>query len=466
MSSEQPLLTSRGITDAHDRLTKADELLAELQRQAGGTVPGTLAVPELLELVRHARQMDLKIARDFSAFDGHDIIRGFARIRPLQGSEGGGCELLLENWQRMEETRSGSHDIAALLDASDRAAAEANGRLDARQHVQYLAADAPDTKALRDAIAAEPGGIWTRYVVVKDAPLQDPTHWRLVDSSRCTIPGSHRDWRVRLIPIGQSGDTPRAFEFLLIPDQPIADARAYDADGNDHSRLMGSSLAPALRAPITRIIENADTIRARLSGPLRDEYSEYAGHIVSAGAHLSGMLDDVQDLAVVEAPDFETAREPVDLHDAARRAADMLGVRARERGISLRLPDIEQPMVAVGEVRRVLQILINLLGNAIAHSPDGSTVTVEIEVERDGLLALFVRDEGNGIDPQYAERVFDKFTRLGQSDQSLGAGGSGLGLYISRHLAQAMGGTLVCVAAESGDWEGRGATFRLSLPTG
>ncbi|MEM6265935.1 MAG: HAMP domain-containing sensor histidine kinase, partial [Pseudomonadota bacterium] len=228
------------------------------------------------------------------------------------------------------------------------------------------------------------------------------------------------------------------------------------------TRLIGSTLTPVLRQPIARIIANAETIRARLAGPLRAEYSEYAGNIATAGQHLSAMLDDLADLEVVEAADFATIRERVDLGDAARRAAGILGVRAQARGITLKLPPEDERCGATAEFRRVLQILINLIGNAIAYSPEGSTVAITLASGTpSGTVAVTVADQGAGISAEQASRIFEKFERLGRDND----GGSGLGLYISQRLARAMAGELSLVQDEPGD-ELAGAQFRLTLPAG
>jgi signal transduction histidine kinase len=200
-------------------------------------------------------------------------------------------------------------------------------------------------------------------------------------------------------------------------------------------------------------------MRARLAGPLRDEYSEYAGTIASAGQHLAAMLDDLADLEVVETPGFTTAREPVDLADAAARAAGILGVRAHNRDTALVVEGERGSAIANAEFRRVLQILINLVGNAIAYAPASSTVTISTGVTAEGRVAVTVADEGPGVSPEQAARIFDKFERLGRDSEGGRDGGSGLGLYISRRLAEAMEGTLTVGSAPGG-----GALFILELP--
>jgi signal transduction histidine kinase len=465
MDRTDSLLGAYGLTDARDRLLSADEPLAELQERCGGDLPGTLAIPELLALVQQARRMGLRIARAFSAFDGDAEITGFARVHPLGEVDGGGCEVLVENWQRSPLSPPSAREFADKLDGIDRATAEVSARLDARQQVQVLSARASDASALQAAALAGPGIVWTDLVDLTGITHHQPLHWRLLDGATCRFAGSQRHWRIRLIPLGPDALSPAGFELLLIAEEPLpalADGPEETAAAPETSpaRLVGTALTPVLRQPVARIIANAETIRARLAGPLRDEYSEYAGTIASAGQHLAAMLDDLADLEVVETPGFTAAREPVDLADAGRRAAGILGVRAQNRDTALVVEGERGAAVAQAEFRRVLQILINLIGNAIAYAPAASKVTISAAAAGDGRVAITVADEGPGVTPEQAERIFDKFERLGRDSDGGKDTGSGLGLYISRRLAVAMGGSLTVESAAGG-----GALFRLELPT-
>lgn len=464
MDRTDSLLGAYGLTDARDRLLSADPPLAELQERCGGDLPGTLAIPELLALVRQARAMGLRIARSFSAFDGDAEVSGFARIHPVGAEEGGGCEVVVENWQRSPLTPPSAREFAERLDAIDRATAEVTARLDSRQRLQVLSARASDAAALEAAALGGPGRLWTELVELTDLAHQQPLHWRLLDGASCRIAGSARAWRVRLIPLGSDAQSPQGFELLLIAEEPLdetAEPVAARVEGPEvsPSRLFGTALTPVLRQPVQRIIANAETMRARLAGPLREEYSDYAGTIASAGQHLAAMLDDLADLEVVETPGFTTAREPVDLFDAASRAAGILGVRARNRDTVLTVEGGRGLAVATAEFRRVLQILINLIGNAIAYSPATSTVTITARASQDGRVTVLVADEGPGVRPEQAARIFDKFERLGRDAEGGKDGGSGLGLYISRRLAEAMEGSLTVGTAPGG-----GALFTLELP--
>jgi signal transduction histidine kinase len=169
---------------------------------------------------------------------------------------------------------------------------------------------------------------------------------------------------------------------------------------------------------------------------------------------LLSLIEDLADLEAVEADDFAPAPDRIDLADVARRAVGILSVKARAKDIALLAPGAHETVPAIGEFRRVLQVLLNLVGNAIAYSPSGSQVSLELGT-RSLRASIAVTDQGPGLAPEQAARVFEKFERLGRS----GDGGSGLGLYISRRLARAMGGDLTVESSP-----GAGARFILELP--
>jgi signal transduction histidine kinase len=259
-----------------------------------------------------------------------------------------------------------------------------------------------------------------------------------------------------LIPLGVPEPGSAGFELHLVAEQPLDHPvpAAVTPGKPIFSTAIGREIAPVLRQPIARIIANAETIRTQLAGPLANEYSNYAADIAAAGEHLLALLDDLVALEVVEDDQFTTAPDHIDLADLARRAAGILGVRARERGIIVDAPKPDETAPAIGEFRRVLQILLNLLGNAIRYSPEGSEVWLRVEQVGDRAQVV-VADQGQGLSKSDQARLFDKFERLGRS----GDGGSGLGLYISRRLARAMGGDLTVDSAP-----GQGARFTLDLP--
>lgn len=217
---------------------------------------------------------------------------------------------------------------------------------------------------------------------------------------------------------------------------------------------FGRRIDGALRGPLSRIIATAETIHGQFDGPIRADYARYAGDIAHAGRHLLGLVDDLADLQNIERPGFKAAADEIDLGDLARRAVGLLGMKAEEKGIRIDAPKGDDKMPATGEFRRVLQVLLNLLGNAIRYSPENSQIWIRVDREGDRAMVT-VADQGQGIAADQQAVVFEKFERLGRTD----SGGSGLGLYIARRLARAMNGDLTVDSAP-----GQGARFTLSLP--
>ncbi|WP_088310836.1 sensor histidine kinase [Novosphingobium sp. B 225] len=450
---------ARAEIDAADRMVSAEEPLSGLQLRCGGEIPGVIATPALLDLVRKARSYGLKLGRAMRASDGQDAITAWLEIEPQAD---GACQVTLRSWQAAPLP---PEDVAAIGErraAIDRTLAELTARLDAAQlllSVDCSAADLQDAAARMRAGLGQP---WTDFVTIEGNAHRQPLHWRLLDGAVVRIAGSDRSWRASLFPQIVPGAEPAGFELCLTADTPLA-ARETPASAvlpanvmpQNGPGLVGRDIAPVLRQPIARIIANAETIRTRLAGPLADEYSQYAADIAAAGQHLLSLVEDLADLEVVESEEFNTAPDRIDLADVARRAAGILGVRAQERGIGIDAPKPGEHLPAIAEFRRVLQILLNLVGNAIRYAPDNSQVWIRLE-DAGTRARLVVADQGPGLSLEQQAKVFEKFERLGRSGED---GGSGLGLYISRRLARAMGGDLSIESAP-----GQGARFILDVP--
>jgi signal transduction histidine kinase len=238
-----------------------------------------------------------------------------------------------------------------------------------------------------------------------------------------------------------------------ISDAP-ASVPATQASPAEASPAFGERLDQALRGPLDHIIANAETIGAQGEGPLRKDYSGYASDIAAAGRHLLALVDDLVDLQAIERPDFTPEAEEIDLIDVARRAAGLLGVRASNAKVRIDLPGDDETLPATGEFKRALQIVMNLLTNAIRYTPEGGQIWIRADREGD-LAALVIADQGKGIAPTDQARIFEKFERIDISEP----GGTGLGLYIARRLARAMRGDLAVDSAA-----GQGSRFTFTLP--
>jgi len=444
------ILTARARTDGEDRLIEAEEPLASFHLRAGGELPGPIVTPALLELVRKARERGKRISRAIRAQDSVEQISAWAEVIPGKS----GTIINISTWT--------AEDIAPTI-----ASEEGQQRLALVRHLSGLTArlgpdqdllavdwTARDLDALGDLMMEGVGRPWTDFAVPVGDNHHQPLHWRLLDGVQVTVPESLREWAVQLVPLGREEPGSDGFELYLVPDKPLRESKPALSRKPDRSAGIGRDIAPVLRQPVSRIIANAETIRTQLAGPLADEYSDYAADIASAGEHLLGLIDDLTTLEMVEDEDFSPAPDNIDLADVARRAAGILGVRAKDSGIVLDAPKNGESVPAIGEFRRTLQVLLNLVGNAIRYSPEGGEVWIRVE-EVDGRARVIVADQGEGLAEEDQAKVFAKFERLGRS----GDGGSGLGLYISRRLAEAMDGSLTVESAK-----GQGARFTLELP--
>lgn len=451
MTAMSPLpQVARARTDGADRLIAADEPLLSLQLRCGGDLPGAIAIPALREAVRKARASGLRLARPIAAQDGADAVTAWVEIEP----DDAGCRIELRHWRSRAAPVEDEQLVARRKAQIESRIAELHARLDARQAVLYAATDNPELAELAAAMDAGRGRPWTDFVTITGSAHRQPLHWRLLDGAPIAVAGSTRPWRAMLVPVGIPDSEPSGFDLYLSSDVPRAAAPEPAVSEQIRARMIGREVAPVLRQPIARIIANAETIRARLAGPLSEEYSSYAADIAAAGQHLLALIDDLTDLEVVESEDFSTAPDRIDLAEVARQSAGILGVKARERNIAIDAPRPGESLLAVAEFRRVLQVLLNLVGNALRYAPEGSQIWIRLD-QQAGFARVTVADQGPGLDPEQQARVFEKFERLGRS----GDGGSGLGLYISRRLARAMGGDLVVESAP-----GQGARFTLAVP--
>lgn len=233
--------------------------------------------------------------------------------------------------------------------------------------------------------------------------------------------------------------------------QGFGRAAAMPAEELSSQRFV-AAMSHELRTPLTAIIGFAEAMALGTQGPLPAHYEDYARDIASAGRHLMSMLDDLLDVAP-EAASPRLDRGAFDVVDVVNQARSMVALRATERRIGLDV-SVETKAAAAADRRRTLQILVNLLTNAVKFTPEGSQVRVQVE-RQDASVRVVVDDNGLGISPRDRERVFDKFAR----GDGVEAEGSGLGLHISRELARQMGGDLELEAAPSG-----GARFVLTLP--
>lgn len=450
----------RGRIDRAGALVSADPPLLRLQQRAGSGLAKPLALPNLARLVALAQRLQRDISRPLHAADDHSDIHALVHIMP----DADGAVLEITDWRTrpvVHPNLPGLSDVAAIPLSW---AWECDLQL--RMVALRAAPDAPmipkdwEGRSLSELFELQPDEDG-RFPVLRALARQSRFDGQHV---RADGPAG----RIAMILSGEAqfDATGRftGFSGVAAPAQteqpsatPAGGAAPVDPIFGSlplSDPQFGRRIDGALRGPLSRIIATAETISGQFDGPIRADYARYAGDIAHAGRHLLGLVDDLADLQNIERPGFRAARDEIDLGDLARRAVGLLGMKAEEKGIRIDAPRTDDQMPATGEFRRVLQVLLNLLGNAIRYSPENSLIWIRVDREGDRAMVT-VADQGQGIDADQQAVIFEKFERLGRTD----SGGSGLGLYIARRLARAMDGDLTIDSAP-----GQGARFTLSLP--
>ncbi len=238
----------------------------------------------------------------------------------------------------------------------------------------------------------------------------------------------------------------------------------------EHARMMAdaanqakstflSSMSHELRTPMNAILGFAQLLErgARLPDP--DRQRQYARHVLNAGNYLLELIDQVLELSKIEAGKLSLVYESVDLPDVIAHSLFMVASRAKKAGVAIvnRTEGLTLPYLW-SDRSRVRQVLLNFLSNAIKYNRKGGSVTVSAVQIDDGKIRITIEDTGSGIAPVYQPQVFEPFNRLGR--EADGSEGSGIGLAITKQIAELMGGT-VGFRSE----EGVGSTFWVDLPT-
>ncbi len=216
-----------------------------------------------------------------------------------------------------------------------------------------------------------------------------------------------------------------------------------------------SGMSHELRTPLNAILGFAQL----LSMTLADEAQrQRVRQIESAGWHLLELINDVLDLARIEAGAMSTSPEPVELGELVGSAMSLVQPLAAERGVTLAAPEgTASAAWAMADRRRLRQVLANLLSNAVKYNHRGGSVQVSVGRDAGGQRTLAVRDTGRGFTPQQLAQLFQPFQRFVGEHEMIE--GTGIGLVITRRLVELMNGTLE-VESESG----RGSVFRITLP--
>jgi PAS domain S-box-containing protein len=240
----------------------------------------------------------------------------------------------------------------------------------------------------------------------------------------------------------------RTAELLLARDAAEA--------ANKAKSIFLANMSHELRTPLNAILGFSSIMR---NDPvLPESLHQYLDIINRSGEHLLTLINDVLEMAKIEAGRIQLEEAPFDLGGMVRDVTEMMEVRAQEKGLRL-LTDqsSEFPRYIVGDEAHLRQVLINLVGNAVKFTQEGGvTVRLGTRANHASHLIIEVEDTGPGISPQDQQRIFQPFTQLGDQRDNKG---TGLGLTITRQFVEMMSGTITLESTP-----GKGSLFRVELP--
>lgn len=248
----------------------------------------------------------------------------------------------------------------------------------------------------------------------------------------------------------------------LIAWDDVTDSRRIEAALRDRAEALEASeriktefvehVSYQLRTPLTTIHGYADLLAGGFAGDLTERQAEHMGAIQSASGQLGKLIDDILDIAAIDAGQLELELGDVALKALCEESAALIATRAEHGGVKLTVTAAEDLPLARADAKRLKQVLYNLLTNALDHVASGGAVEIGADAEDEEAL-LWVADDGAGIDPDRQATVFERFERGEQ-------GGAGLGLALVNDIVRLHGGW---VALESAPGEGTRVTCHLPM---
>jgi signal transduction histidine kinase len=225
-----------------------------------------------------------------------------------------------------------------------------------------------------------------------------------------------------------------------------------------HKSEFLATMSHELRTPLHAIIGFSEVLHEQMFGPLNERQLAYLGDVLEAGRHLLSLINDILDIAKVEAGQVELELANVSLPETLRSGLTMHKPRADHAGVTLGLIVDPEDIVVQADDRKLRQVVFNLVSNAVKFTPPGGRVNISARLT-DGVVEVAVADTGSGIALDDQELIFEEFQQARIADGAQRPEGTGLGLPLARKLIELHGGRLWVESAP-----GEGSIFRFTLP--
>jgi signal transduction histidine kinase len=225
-----------------------------------------------------------------------------------------------------------------------------------------------------------------------------------------------------------------------------------------HKGAFVANMSHELRTPLNAVMGFADLLASGAAGPLNSTQRDYVEDIGSSARHLLTLINDILDLAKLEAGQLSLTRELVGVAAALREVVRRVTPVAAARGIAVELGEVDDDLVVTADQQRLMQIADGLISNAVKFTPDGGRVSVAGRGTQ-GELVLVVRDTGIGVLPEQRQAIFEPFHQGRQLSDRQVPEGTGVGLSLVKGLVELHGGHVSVHGAGE-----RGSEFVVTLP--
>jgi signal transduction histidine kinase len=259
--------------------------------------------------------------------------------------------------------------------------------------------------------------------------------------------------------LGVAIDNINLFEELKEKTAELQTANIELGEANRHKSQFLANVSHELRTPLNAIIGSTDNVLDRIAGELNEKQARYLARVQTNAEHLNLLIEDLLDLSVIESGKMDIKAKNMSLASLIAEVTESLKPIAEKKPLDLEISRIAANLTAWADRDRIVQVLNNLIGNAVKFTPPEGKVRVAAQRDGNGWVQVSVTDTGPGIPPEEADKIFDEFYQIPQAVRPK-IKGMGLGLTIAKKLLEMHGGK-IWVESEPG----KGSTFFFTLPS-